>query len=135
VKLQLVGNRGEKFHDPINGVSWLGPATAVELAKIARGTDVLVSASSAESAGLSVREFGALGVPTVALASGGIKDLIEDGGSGFLVQSIGELVSSLKDLADRRGDLVVAGERARLLAEQNRPERVAEKYLEVYRGL
>lgn len=134
-KLQLVGKRGEPFHDPGGGVHWLGAKSASELATIASTTDLLISSSEAESAGLTVREFGALGVPTLALASGGITDLIENEKSGWLVNDFRELTLKLQQFLSFGEFPFEIGRHALALAENNRPETVAEHYSKVYLDL
>jgi glycosyltransferase involved in cell wall biosynthesis len=135
VNLQLVGGRGNAFHNPALGISWLGKADVSKLLQIARKTDLLVSASTAESAGLIVREFGAQGVPTIALRSGGISDLIQDGHSGLLASDLSDL--ELKLLNILTGKLTIAGFKieAQKAASTNKPGLVSETYLDAYRSL
>jgi glycosyltransferase involved in cell wall biosynthesis len=135
VHLQLVGGLGNSFHNPTLGISWLGKADVSEMVQIARKTDLLISASTAESAGLIVREFGAQGVPTLALRSGGISDLIQDGHSGFLASDLSDL--ELKLLNILTGNLTIAGLKieAKKAASANKPGLVSETYLDVYRSL
>jgi glycosyltransferase involved in cell wall biosynthesis len=135
VRLQLVGGRGDSFHNPASGVYWLGLADASAMVQIARQTHLLVSASTAESAGLIVREFGSLGVPTLALRSGGIEDLIEDGVSGFLASDLSDL--SLKLGGAVTGKLEIRGfeVESKKAAIRNKPEKVSEAYLNAYKSL
>ena len=135
VHLQLVGGRGNSFHNPALGISWLGKADVSEMVQIARKTDLLISASTAESAGLVVREFGAQGVPTLALHSGGIADLIQDGGSGFLASDLSDVKLKLTNILE--GKLSIAGLKieAREAASTNKPDRVSRTYLDAYRSL
>jgi glycosyltransferase involved in cell wall biosynthesis len=99
---------------------------------VARRTDLLLSASRAESAGLVVREFGAASVPTLALRSGGISDLIESGKSGLLTDKISEISDIIQNLASDMGKCARWGERASQLAKRNKAEVVAQDYLSVY---
>ncbi len=135
VHLQLVGGRGNSFHNPAFGISWLGKADVSEMVQIARKTDLLISASTAESAGLIVREFGAQGVPTLALRSGGISDLIQDGHSGFLASDLSDLEVKLLNILTR--NLTIAGLKieAKKAASANKPGLVSKTYLDVYRSL
>lgn len=130
--LGLVGRGGQSFHDPENGISWLGNLTASELAKVTKKTDLLLSASRAESAGLVVREFGAASVPTLALRSGGISDLIETGKSGLLTDKVSDMGDAIQNLASDRAKCARWGGRAAQLAERNKSEVVAQEYLSVY---
>lgn len=135
VTLQLVGQRGNSFHTPLNGVYWLGSLSTYELISVAKESDLLVSASVAESAGLVVREFGAVGVPTLALRAGGISDLIEDGVSGLLVSTFEEMARSLVSVARRRELLWVWGQNAAEISQRNRPATLAREYAELYAQL
>ena len=135
VSLQLVGKRGGALHNPINGISWLGEVDTEGMVEIARASDLLVSASKAESAGLIVREFGAVGVPTLALRSGGIADLIKDGESGILASDLGELASRLGAIANLNLNLHELGSKAQELAAFNNPARVSKAYLSAYKEL
>ncbi len=133
VRLQLVGRRGKFFHDPLNGIHNLGHLSAIELAGVAQRTDVLVSSSIAESAGLVVREFGAAGVPSIAIRAGGIADLICDGKSGLLAENYADLFSKLQLLTSQHGMLKKMGAEAQALAVNSMPLTVAKQYLDAYR--
>ena len=135
IHLQLVGGRGKSFHNPALGIFWLGKADVSEMIQIARKTDLLASASTAESAGLVVREFGAQGVPTLSLRSGGIADLIQDGQSGFLASDLSDLALRLMKILE--GKLTFAGLKieAQKASSINKPDRVSETYLDAYRSL
>lgn len=132
IHLRLVGRRGNSFHNPALGISWLGKANVSEIVEIARKTDLLISASTAESAGLIVREFGALSVPTLALGSGGIGDLIENEVSGILVRTMGELSSAISSVMDGAMSLSKMRVHAASLARANEPSVVAKEYLALY---
>lgn len=132
VHLQLVGGRGNSLHNPALGISWLGSADVSEMVQVARKTDLLISASTAESAGLIVREFGALSVPTLALESGGIGNLIENKISGLLVRSLGELSAAISSVLEGAISLSKMREHAATLASANEPSVVAKRYLALY---
>lgn len=132
VHLHLIGHRGKSFHDPVNGITWLGNLGESELVQVAKKTDLLVSASRAESAGLVVREFGAAEVPTVALRSGGISDLIEHDKSGLLVETLLEMSTQISALSNNRERCESYGKRASELAKRNKSRVVAAQYLRAY---
>lgn len=135
IHLSLVGRRGDAFHNPVNGISWLGNLSAEELARVAQKTDLLLSGSTAESAGLVVREFGAAGVPTLALNVGGIADLIENNSSGWLASSLPEMSSALVGIAMEPQRISELAKKAAELAQRNRPEFVAQQYVDQYEKL
>lgn len=135
VRLQLVGGRGSSFHNPTIGIYWLGMADVSEMVQIARETHLLLSASTAESAGLVVREFGALSVPTLALRNGGIDDMIRDNFSGRLVTTLAEMRATLSAFSHDSRLLGAWGERASELSQQNRQDEVVLKYLNHYSNI
>lgn len=135
IKLNLMGRRGESFHHPEAGVFWHGSVSVAKLIEIARQSDLLVSASSAESAGLTVREFGSLEIPSIAIRAGGIENLLEDGISGLLVSNAEELREKLSEILRGQISFSKLGIKARELATQNKPAITAQKYLEIYRSL
>ncbi len=135
VRLQLVGARGESFHNPSNGIIWLGKANVNQMVEIARNTDLLVSASTAESAGLIVREFGALGVPTLAIRAGGIDELIQEWESGFLAENLEDLNDKLRSILRSSWQLQKLGTKSKVKASENAPTKVTESYLRLYSEL
>ncbi len=66
----------------VHFLGWLRGALLVE--RLA-GSDVCVSASLTENQPMALLESLACGVPVVALAAGGVPEIVEDGGNGFLV--------------------------------------------------
>ena len=66
----------------VNLVGWLRGTALVEHLV---ASDVCVSASLTENQPMALLESLACGVPVVALAAGGVPEIIEDGGNGFLV--------------------------------------------------
>ena len=132
IKLNLIGRRGEAFHSPQSGVYWRGSLGTTELIRIARESNLLISNSVAESAGLTVREFGSLGIPTLALRSGGIEDLIQDGVSGLLASNESDLTEKLSKIIKHDLEISLLGDSARELAIESKPSVCAQKYMDVY---
>ena len=83
-----------------------------------------------EPFGLSVVEAMACGTPVIAFNRGSMPELIEDGVTGFLVNTLEEAVAAI----ERIGEIDRAACRARV-AERFTVERMADAYLELYRGL
>lgn len=69
-------------------VWFIGPRYGEELAAAVGSADVLCSPSEYEGFGLTIIEGMACGIPPVAVAVGGVTDLIEDGVSGVLVDEV-----------------------------------------------
>ena len=119
-----VGYSGSKSHDWRKGVSkYIIPSTKMSGAKIKiamlstgnyvpmeempsfyGGLHVYVCASSSEGFSLSVLEAASCGVPIITTRVGGMKELIEDGKNGFLVDrdvnSISDKIALLKNDRD-----------------------------------
>jgi glycosyltransferase involved in cell wall biosynthesis len=83
-----------------------------------------------EPFGLSVIEAMACGTPVIATRRGSMAELIEDGVTGFLIDSPAEVQAAI----DRVGDLDRARVRARVVAHFS-VGRMADAYIELYRDL
>jgi D-inositol-3-phosphate glycosyltransferase len=68
-------------------VRWVPPQPHEMLSTFFRAADVCVVPSHSESFGLVALEAAACGVPVVAAAVGGLTTLIDDGESGYLIES------------------------------------------------
>jgi D-inositol-3-phosphate glycosyltransferase len=68
-------------------VRFLGPQPHEELPELYRAADVLAVCSRTESFGLAALEAHACGVPVVATAVGGLKYVVHNGLSGWLLES------------------------------------------------
>lgn len=67
-------------------IHWVSPRRHERLADYYRAADVCIVPSHSESFGLVALEAAACGTPVVAAAVGGLRSLIDDGQSGFLVE-------------------------------------------------
>ena len=132
-RLLLIGANGQKFHNPAKGIHWLGSKKPEEIATIVMSTDWVVSASVAESAGMTVAECGALGVPSIVLNGGGISEMMIHGETGFLAQTDAEFASYMKLAISKTVDWVSMSAKARGLANRKfNPDVVARQYMAVY---
>ena len=120
----------EKVEPFVNGVSvayvgGVGPAKRDKLLGGARA--LLHPISFAEPFGLSAVEAMACGTPVIAFVKGGMPEVVADGTTGFLVNTVDEAV----DAVARVPELDRAACRARV-EEHFTADRMVERYLEVY---
>ena len=90
MSITLVGGSGDKFTQLPN-VKSVGNLDSESLAMEILGCDVLISASSAESFGLSVAESGVLGVPSIVIGRHGASELVSHGINGWFGESMDDL--------------------------------------------
>ena len=111
-----------RFHGPVGGeerVRALGQARAL-----------LHLINFEEPFGLSVVEAMACGTPVIATRRGSMAELIEDGITGFLVESVDEAVAAVE-----RIDEIDRAACRRAVAERFTVERMADEYLALYRRI
>jgi glycosyltransferase involved in cell wall biosynthesis len=125
-------------HGVTGQVALLGPLTRSEMVDEYRHASVLVHASAQENSPMAIAEAMAVGVPVVATDVGGVKSLIDDETTGFLV-AVGDVfdmsrrVSSLLCDEPRREAF---GRAARAVAERRfRSTEVARRVLAIYREM
>ena len=84
------------------GTVFVGEARGEELAALYASADVFCFPSTTDTFGQVLLEAGASGLPVVAAAAGGARELVTDGVTGWLVppEEPGALASALLDLAD-----------------------------------
>ncbi|MDQ6696797.1 MAG: glycosyltransferase family 4 protein [Actinomycetota bacterium] len=103
---------------------------------VMRAIDVLVSASTAEPFGLTILEAMASGTAVVAVAAGGVPEIVDDGQTGLLVppgdeQALADALERVCSDAELRARL---GARARAATEaRHRPELRADQLVALYR--
>lgn len=105
------------------------------VAQYYRAADVYVHPAKAETFGLVIIEAEACGLPVIASAVGGIPELIDDGKTGYLVQSenaekMAERIAELKENEMLRKDM---GRNAAILAKERYDEKLmVKRYIDFY---
>jgi glycosyltransferase involved in cell wall biosynthesis len=93
VSLHIVGDGPEKYHlmkfvssqGLEQRVHFTGLLRGHELVRAIANSDICVSASLSDNQPMSLLESLACGVPVVAIGSGGVSEIIQNGYNGFLV--------------------------------------------------
>jgi glycosyltransferase involved in cell wall biosynthesis len=133
--LLLVGKNGGSFISPWVSVRWLGELTAAQIAEVAGAADCVLSASIAESAGLTIVECAAMGLPSISLENGGTASSINHGETGFLVRDMESFVSNFTTLAKDASLAAELGKAARKQANRLKPDQIANSYIELYESM
>lgn len=133
-RVLLVGSGGASFAAKYSNTIWLGELAPKAVAEAIAAADFVASSSLSESAGLTVREAGAVGVPALVLRNGGSDELVKDGESGYLFQTLEDMSLRIESLIADPSPLIGLGRSANQMARGNaHPEMVTEKFLELYR--
>jgi glycosyltransferase involved in cell wall biosynthesis len=133
--LLLVGKNGGSFTSPLVNVKWVGELTAAQIAEVAKTADCVLSASIAESAGMSIVECAAMGIPSIALENGGTASLIIDGKTGFLARDLESFAGSVTALAQDNALLESIGQAAQQKAASHKSDLIAKRYIELYKSM
>jgi glycosyltransferase involved in cell wall biosynthesis len=102
-----------------------------------RAADVFVLSSTSEGLPISMLEAMAAGLPAIVTDVGALPELVTLSGAGTIVpvRSVDGLARAIVDLANRRHELAVLGERASTCYRAHfTPDRMAGDYLTLYRA-
>ena len=133
--LILIGKNGESYSSKLVDIEWLGEITSNQVSETACAADVFLSGSIAESAGMTIIEGAAMGIPSVALANGGTSSLIESGKTGILCRDLDSAVSGVSELIEEPELRARLGAAAKTHAENHRAREVATRYIELYSSI
>ncbi len=112
-------------------VEWVGEVAGAEKAELLRGAAALLFPIDwAEPFGLVMIEAMACGTPVIAYRSGSVPEVVEDGLTGFIVETIDESVEAVR----RLGELDRAAVRRRF-DERFTAERMVRDYVAIYERL
>jgi glycosyltransferase involved in cell wall biosynthesis len=135
-KLILVGSGGEVFSKLHQGCIWMGALESKKLAETIAASNVLISASESESAGMTIIEAAALGVPSIVVSNGGSDESVDHIKSGHLVRDVKNLFNVIRSLSGEPNVLVGMGREARLSAQiRSHPDEVARQYIKLYESI
>lgn len=108
---------------------WLGPiGFARKRRLLGAARCVVIPSLENETSSLVLREAFAAGTPVVAFRRGALVEAIDDGRTGFLVESIAELAAAMRSVAALDGEACRANARERFSL-----ERMVGGYLALYR--
>jgi len=131
--LLLVGANGQGFMSKKNSlVHWLGELKPEELARQAPAANFVASYSLAESAGMTIRECAALGLPAIAFSGGAMGEMFVHGKSGLLATSKAQLLQMIVDAGNGLVDLAKLGSAAGEESFASHPKTVEKLYKQIY---
>ncbi|MEN2999928.1 MAG: glycosyltransferase family 4 protein [Acidilobaceae archaeon] len=116
----------------LGNLVFLGAATGESLRRVLAASHLFVLPTKLEAFGLSALEAMAVGMPVVAMRSGGVAEIVEDGVSGLLARNEEELAELTARLASDATALRAMGERARQRVQLFDCSRVVQMYLDAY---
>jgi len=94
----LVGEGSAELARQYPFATSVGPGSPEHVARALAASDVLLSGSVAESAGMTIREASAQGVMAIVVSNGGSDLMVGDGETGFVVKDFEEVKAKLKYL-------------------------------------
>ncbi|MCX8195554.1 MAG: glycosyltransferase family 4 protein [Acidilobaceae archaeon] len=116
----------------LNNLMFLGAASGDTLRRVLAASHLFVLPTKLEAFGLSALEAMAMEVPVVAMRSGGVAEVVEDGVSGLLAADEEELAALTASLAADEALRKYMGARARERAELFDCSRIARSYMAAY---
>ncbi|GFN23720.1 glycosyltransferase family 4 protein [Thermanaeromonas sp. C210] len=120
----------------LEAVHFLGAFPFEDMPKVYRGADVFVFASLTETQGLVIAEAKAAGLPVVAVAAYGVKEMVKHGVDGFLVPpDEEEFIAILKEIILNRDLRRRMGTRAAENAYRLSSSAMARRLIDLYREL
>ena len=94
----LVGEGSGELAKQYPFATSVGPGSPEHVARALAASDVLLSGSIAESAGMTIRESSAQGVMAIVVSNGGSDQMVSNGETGFVVKDFEEVKVKLRYL-------------------------------------
>jgi len=96
-------------------VNFAGAMAHEDILKSYREADILVNPSLSESFGMTLVEAMSSGTPVIATRIGGMPEIVEESGGGFVYERESELLAAMDHLLEEpasRGEMGLRGHRA-----------------------
>lgn len=141
------GQEGEREVEKLNAliaelgigdrVSFVAPQPHYALSTYYRAANVVIMPSRSESFGLVALEAAACGIPVVAAAVGGLRTLVRDGETGFLIEGRdpADYAAALATILDNPERAAALGAAAAILASRYPWSGLARRLAVIYRRL
>jgi glycosyltransferase involved in cell wall biosynthesis len=140
-RLALIGDgparEDLKKHFAGTNTVFMGYLKGEELSQAYASADIFVFPSALESFGLVVLEAMAAGLPVVASRVGGVRDVVEEGRTGYTfdVDDVAALVEGVRQIASSREHITAMGQAARAFAETQTWPAMMDEVVDLYTRL
>lgn len=135
-RLLLVGNGVDSFPLKDRKIVFTGKLSPQELPSVINCADIIISSSVVESAGLTIAEAAALGVPSLVLGNGAVEEMLIPNQTGYLVSDFRQLGNKLADLMNDSESLgKVAASAKEFSRSRFHPDDIARKYMDLYQAI
>ncbi len=140
-RLAIVGNgparaQFEKHFEGTNAY-FAGYLQGEALSEAYASADIFVFPSALETFGLVVVEAMAAGLPVVASRVGGVRDVVQEGVTGytFEVNDVQAMIEGVRQIALSRAQIETMGQAARAFAETQSWDAMMDEVIDLYAGL
>jgi glycosyltransferase involved in cell wall biosynthesis len=135
LELLLLGHSSRKLSCPGVKITQPGFLQPPQMKNTLLASDLLVNLSTEENLSIALIEALSLGVPILALDSGGNSDVVQNEKSGYLVTSAREMSQKIRKLIEEPHTLSAFASYATIDFENRfRADKVAQRYADLYRG-